>query len=381
MEFLIKNIKLLDLENGNETDAQVGIENGKIACIAKPEEKVEAEKILDGDGAYLTPGWIDYHTHVFTKGSAFGVNADLLFGTGTTLAVDMGSTGTANFEGFRLTDMLTRSMPVKAYLNISAIGQPGAGISEPFDEKAVLEEKIGELLKKYPRDILGLKVRLSENIVNGAGIKPLERALELGEKFSLPICVHTTNPPVMASEIVKRLRPKDVYSHMYHGKGRTILDESKKVQKEFFEARKRGVYLEVGNGVANFDFPVAEVAMQQGLYPDIISSDATYRTFLNIPAMRDLAYVMSKFLNLGMPFCDVIKAVTKTPASCLKLEEKREKIEIGMSADLTMSRVIDKKVRFSDSAGNVREGERQIIPEATILNGRCMYLSSNLAFC
>ena len=59
----------------------------------------------------------------------------------------------------------------------------------------------------------------------------------------------------------------------------------------------------------NFSFPVAEQALSQGLYPDIISSDATARTFAGVPDMKDLAFVMSKILEYGnetfsnFPFC------------------------------------------------------------------------------
>ena len=189
------------------------------------------------------------------------------------------------------------------------------------------------------------------------------------------VCVHTTAPPVCASEIVKRLRPGDIYSHMYHNKGMTILDDEGKVLPEFFEAKKRGVFLEVGNGRMNFSFAVAGKAMAEGLFPDIISSDATAGTFGNSPCMKDLVFVMSKFWNMGMPLHRIFAAVTAAPARCLGLAERGDgRLTIGAEADLTLLRVLDEETVFADSEGAVLMGDRLLCPEMTVISGRIVYL-------
>lgn len=93
-------------------------------------------------------------------------------------------------------------------------------------------------------------------------------------------------------------------SHVFQGKGNTVLDEDGSVQEEVSAAQRRGVLMEVGNGRVNFNFPVAEKAMTQSFWPDIISSDATPATFHKDNAMWDLPRVMSKFLMLGMTLPD-----------------------------------------------------------------------------
>ena len=70
----------------------------------------------------------------------------------------------------------------------------------------------------------------------------------------------------------------------------------------------------------NFSFPVADQALSQGLYPDIISSDATARTFAGVPDMKDLAFVMSKFWNMGMKLSQIFLSVTGVPVRCLRLK-------------------------------------------------------------
>ena len=158
----------------------------------------------------------------------------------------------------------------------------------------------------------------------------------------------------------------------------TILEEDGTVQAAFFEAKERGVYLEVGNGKMNFNFETAEKALSQGLEPDIISSDATARTYENAPDMKDLPFVMSKFWNLGMPLYKVVKAVTKTPAKCLGLEAEAGVLEAGRRADLTILRRMEQETEFTDSDGNVRTGNRILSPEMTMLGGRIVYLQGGL---
>lgn len=375
MDLLIKNAIAIDLNCGKETQAAVGIENGTFEVFdeGKIPSDLKTEKVLDAKGAYLIPDMIDFHTHLYTGGSSFGVNADLLLPSGATMAVDMGTAGTAGYEAFHQLDLIPRTIRIKSFINLSPLGQPGSGISEPLTTTSVQPDAIRKLVRKYPDEIRGIKVRISEEIVGDLGLEPLDRALKLGEELGLPICVHTTNPPESTGEIVKRLRPGDAYSHLFHGKGRTILGDGK-VCEEFFQAKKRGVFLEIGNGRMNFNFPVAEAAMEQGLCPDIISSDATARTLANSPDMKDLPFVMSKFWNMGMPLHEVIAAVTKNPMRCLGLGADRGTLKTGAPANLTLMRVLEQDVRFSDSDGNVRNGSRRLAPEMTMINGRIVYL-------
>ena len=55
-ELLIKNIAVLDGTGKDAFVADVGIQDGKIACIG--EALSGGEKILDGTGLTVSPGWI-----------------------------------------------------------------------------------------------------------------------------------------------------------------------------------------------------------------------------------------------------------------------------------------------------------------------------------
>ncbi len=373
-DVLFDQVWLLDLETGKETLQQVAVQQGKIAAVLPADDpQPRARKVIQGRGAYLLPGFIDYHTHLFQHGSGFGLDADQLLSAGVTTAVDMGSAGYANYPAFHECDLVGKTVKVKAYLNLSPVGQPGRGVNEPLDPAVLDLGKMEALLDRYPGEILGLKLRTSANIVGSLGLKPLETAVEFGEKLGLPVCVHTTNPPESASAIAERLRPGDIYCHVYQNVGRTILDADGHVEKGILQARKRGVLFDLGNGRMNFNFAVAEAALADGLFPDFISSDATPATFHKNPLMWDLPRCMSKFLCLGMPLNEVVRSVTETPARVLGLEHRLGKVAAGYEADLVLCRLKTGAMEFGDSSGALRNGNQWLEPEKTFVAGRLVW--------
>jgi len=60
-ELLIKNIAVLDGTGKDAFIADIGIKAGKIACIG--ETISGGERVLDGTGLTVSPGWIDSHSH------------------------------------------------------------------------------------------------------------------------------------------------------------------------------------------------------------------------------------------------------------------------------------------------------------------------------
>ena len=177
-------------------------------------------------------------------------NADLLLPYGVTACVDAGTAGSANYEALH---RILAQKQVRAYtfLNISPMGQMGSGLNENLDPALTDEAGIQRLIESYPGEIRGLKVRISRSIVGSYGSAPLKRALKLGARFGLPVCVHCTDPCIPMAEFAAMLRPGDILCHLYHGKGSTILDDSGKVLPEVLDAAARGVVMDCANGRTN----------------------------------------------------------------------------------------------------------------------------------
>ena len=89
-DVLIKGGRVVDPARGTEGVADVAVVDGRIM----PAESNSAERIVDATGCLVFPGLIDFHCHVFYKGSLDGVPADAaLLPQGVTTAVDGGNSG------------------------------------------------------------------------------------------------------------------------------------------------------------------------------------------------------------------------------------------------------------------------------------------------
>ena len=369
LDLLLQNAACLDVESGSVKYCDVGITGERISLVRPHQENdpVPAKRVVSCTGYWLFPGFLDIHTHLFAHGSTFGMDADQLLTAGVTYTVDMGSAGWVNYPAFRMCDLAGKQIGHSSFLNLSPVGQPGKGIFEADMER---------IIQEFPGEITGIKIRFGRNIVGDLGTAPLRRAVELGDYFGLPVCVHTTDPPIPMSEIAKLLRPGDIFSHVYHGQGNTILQSDGTVDPKMKQAQARGVLLEVGNGTKNFDFCVAEKALAQGVFPDLITSDSTPASFHNSQSMWDLPLVMSKFLALGMSLLQVIRSVTETPARALGLENRLGFIRENYQADLVLCRLEQVERQLFDSFGNQRTGTQFIQPCLTILAGKVVYRTS-----
>lgn len=369
IDLLIQNGRVFDPAAGEDGIRSIAIRGSRIVPADK---NTEVNNVIDASDSYIFPGFIDWHTHLYSWGSGFGINPDLLFSSGVTMAVDMGSAGHANFEALRQ-ELAVRQMKTAAFINVSPIGQAGYGMNEPLDNILAAAPGITELANRYPEQIKGLKLRLSKQIVGDLGMKPLDDALQLSQACGLPLCVHVTNPPAAASEILSKLRTGDIFSHVYHQIGDTILNAENRVCDAVYEARERGVKFDVGHGRANFSFAVAKTALEQGFLPDIISTDTTPATYLTGNTMNSMPFVLSKFLSMGMTLQQVIRCVTGIPAQMLGLSGAAGTLADGANADIVICKRVYRKIIFSDSAGTTFCGDQLLVPQMVIADGRMVY--------
>ncbi|MCX7780102.1 MAG: metallo-dependent hydrolase [Negativicutes bacterium] len=374
-DLLIRGGTVVDPASGLFNKADILIRNNKIAETLAGED-VEAEKIVDAAGCLVLPGLIDYHTHLFHGGTEIGIHPDAaLLPQGVTTAIDQGSAGVTNFSSFFKSVINNSQIRIFSYLHASPAGLATLPrCLEPVDPKLFDLGKVRKLFEKYDTQLVGLKIRQSKEIVGEWGLAPLKAAVRIADAIGCRVAVHTTNPPADVEELVSILRPGDIYTHMYQGKGSTIINDKGKVCSAIREARARGILFDTADGRGHYAFSVAKAAIADGFEPDIISTDVV-RSSLYERSVFGLPLIMTKYLNLGISLHNVVKACTSAPASLIGMDGKIGTLAPGAYADVAVFRIKEMPLQIEDVFGEVLTCNQVFIPQMTILNGKVVYRS------
>lgn len=362
---------VIDPASGLHDRRDVGIAGGRITAIEPHLSGGDAADVIDASGAYVVPGLIDLHVHVYPGVADLSVEPDpTCLGRGATTVVDGGSSGANTFPGFRRYVIEPSRGRILAFLNISLLGQVDTMLGELHDLRFADPERAARVALANPDVIVGFKVRLSEMLAGPNGLVGLERAIEAGEATGLPVMSHIGGTPFDIEEALAIMRPGDIVTHAFTGwRPGVIIDDGGRLVAGAREARERGVRFDVGHGQGSFTWAVAEAALADGFRPDTISTDL-HRFNIASP-VHDLATTMSKFLHLGLSLDEVVSMVTTAPAMSLGAAGPGlGRLAVGAEADVTVLRLEEGRVALMDSAGATRDAERRLVPIATVRAGR-----------
>ena len=122
--------------------------------------------------------------------------------------------------------------------------------------------------------------------------------------------------------------------------------------------------IDTANDGNNFGWAEANLAMSQGLVPDMIASDnqITYKPTL----LRSLLEYSSYYLHLGFSVDDVIRMMTITPAKFLHIEDRAGSLALGRDADIGVLELLDGQWQLEDSTGACQVGSQSFVPVLTI---------------
>jgi dihydroorotase len=370
-EILLKRGHVVDPRNGIDAVMDVAVGAGKIAGVRPDIDPTEARTVVDVSGLYVTPGLIDAHVHVFAttgmKDAWAGDNSVLpdgfSFRSGVTTMVDVGSSGWRNFEDFRNRVIDRARTRVFAMLNIVGLGMltdvPEQNVHD-MDAKAT-----AEMALKHRDVVVGIKSAHYQ----GPEWVSVDRAVEAGTMAKIPVMVdfgYFREERPYYKLVTERLRPGDISTHMFRGPV-PYVDESGKLLDYLKQARARGVLFDVGHGGGSFVFRNAVPAIQQGFYPDTISTDL--HTGSMNGAMMDMLTTMSKFLAMGVPLQEVIRQSTVNPAKAIQHPELGH-LGVGADADIAVLRVLQGPFRYADGSLGTIEGDRRLTCEMTLKGGR-----------
>jgi dihydroorotase len=377
-DLLIRNGHVIDPKNGIDAVRDIAVAGGRVAMVAENIAPARARDVADATGLYVTPGLIDIHAHVFwgsevnaaySNGYSAVQPDDHSFRSGQTTLVDAGGSGWRNFPQFKEQVIDRSKTRVLAFLNIVGSGMKGGPIEQNLSD---MDAKLTAMrIRQYRDFIIGIKVAH----YNGPEWDPVTRAVAAGTDANVPVMVdfggHT--PPLSLEDLLlKYLRPGDILTHTYANvSGRIpIVDENGKVRPFVLEARKRGIIFDAGHGGGSFVFRQAVPATKQGFYPDVISTDLHIGSMNS--GMKDILNTMSKFLNLGMPLQDVIKANTSKAAEVIRRPDLGH-LSVGAEADIAVLNLQRGKFGFIDVSGAKMLGDQKLECELTVKAGQVVW--------
>ena len=368
-DLVITGGTVLDPSQGLHERRDVGVADGRIAAV---EPRIPADaglQCLDVSGLLVTPGLVDMHAHVYVGVCPLVVPIDEIApASGVTTVVSTGDAGAHTFAGFRRLIVNQVRTRVYAFVHISTIGLSGWEVREMRDLDYADPDKAARVVRENRDICLGVKVRQGRQMVGANGLDPLRRAIEAAELSASSVMVHIGDAPEPLPEILSLLRPRDIVTHCFTGKGKGILTEDGALLPEVCRARADGVLFDVGHGMGSFDFRVAEAALAQGFPPDFISSDL-HSGCVNGPTF-DLPTTMSKFLLLGMPLPEVVRLATSAPAAIIDREPLLGTLQRGAPGDVAVFSMADDPTRFVDAMGQERTGPQGLVPRHTVTRGR-----------
>jgi dihydroorotase len=386
---LIKGGHLIDPAARRNGRFDVALTGGRVTAVDAEIPSDSAYRVFDAAGRYVTPGLIDFHSHVFHQFTYWGVDPDTIGPrSGVTTWVDAGSAGAVTLPGFRRYIAEPATSRVRAFMNISYIGLIG-----PEYELRSMEYCDVDLFERIYRlhadMIVGVKVRSSSPTVGDNGVEPLRAARRAAERCELPVMVHIADAPPAIEDVLALMAPGDIITHCFSGATMKLVDEDGNVLEAAKRAVDAGVILDVGHGAGGMTFASAEAMIAAGLAPDVISTDlhqmshhgpavmtndAGSSAFIRIrdddTPKFDLSVALSKFMATGLSLEQVIEASTARPAELMGRGGEIGTLAPGARADVAVFELEHGSYEFRDIEGVARTGTQRLVNVLTVIGGR-----------
>jgi len=380
-DLLLNDGYVIDPKNHLAGKYDVAIDHGKITEIAENISPEKATTVVDAKGLYVTPGLVDIHVHVYAgTGQAHMLTGDLsvypdghTLPCGVTTVCDAGTSGWRNFADFEQRVIRRSKTRVFAFLNIVGYGMSGESSLE--QNLADMDSNITAHTALANRDVI---VGIKTAHYLGPDWYAVDHAIEAGELAQVPVMVdfgafRAERP--FQTLVSSKMRPGDISTHCYN-MHIPMFDSQGKVLPYLHAAQDRGVAFDVGHGCASFSFRQAIPAVQQGFWPNSISTDLHTSSMLG--GMEDMSNLMSKFLNMGMPLTDVVARTTWNPANEIHHPELGN-LSVGAPADVAVLKVETGKFGFVDTDPTRMTGTQKIVNELTVRDGAIVWDREGLA--
>jgi dihydroorotase len=285
---------------------------------------------------------------------------------GVTSLVDAGSRGADQIDEV-VAHPRRAPNPGRVLINLSRRGV--------IDEGDLMDLSLADValardaIRRHRDVIVGVKARLSRNVVGDHDLEALRRAQEVARPLGLPVMIHIGQSFSTVPQLLALLKPGDIVTHMYAFPPNTIFDGKGGVLPEVLAARTRGIRFDVGNGrIGHFTWDTMAGGVKAGFLPDSTSSDWTDAG--RAEHVVDFPNVMSKLLMLGVPLAQVIAMATSQAAAAFPAFKGLGTLRVGAPADVAILEQREGSFDFLDNVNTKRTGTLRLFPRATVIGGR-----------
>ncbi|MFQ5851271.1 MAG: adenine deaminase C-terminal domain-containing protein [Candidatus Binatia bacterium] len=347
-DLVVTGGRIVNVYSGeNLSGMEIAVLDGIVCYVGPSADHVRGERteILDAEGLYVSPGFIDAHTHIghFCRPYEY-LEAYLPHGT-TSLVTSCDEHSTVfGFQGVKLflDEVETHSIRVYALISMVAPQDPllcntrslsQAEVAEGLADPRVLG--LGEIVS-WPRLLQGDREFLERiemalrhgKIIHGHTAGARDRKLSAIAAASVSSC----HEPISEEEAVERLR-LGYWLMLREGTFRRDL-----------EATLRPI---VARGLSTQRL----ILVTDGMAPDDVDEDG------------HIDFVVRRAIGLGLPPVQAIQAVTLNPATYSGLEQEIGGIAPGRYADFTLLEDLEKvRVNATIIGGRlVAKGRRPLV--------------------
>lgn len=321
-ELVIRSARLVNVCTGEILpDTDVAVTQGRIALVGDAAHCIgEGTRVIDANGAYLAPGFLDGHIHVESSMLSVGEYARAVVPHGT-VGIYMDPHEICNvlgMEGVRCMIEDSHRAPLKTMVTVPSCVPGVPGFEDTGAEITV--ENVAEMLS-WP-EVVGLGEMMNYPGILAGSERPLSVVRET-QKAGMPVTGHYP--------------PSDIRGlNAYIAAGINCCHEST-TETDALSKMRLGMYAMLREGSAWHDLAEVSKAVTRHEVDTrlalLVTDDAHPNTLIT---NGHLDYLLRRAMQEGIPAIQAIQMVTINTATCFGMQAELGSIAPGKCADMVL---------------------------------------------
>lgn len=356
MSLLIKNAKVLTMENSNIFTADLLIKGDLIKKISKDINE-KADEVIDASGMLLMPGFINCHTHIgMSLFRNYGKEVDLhtwlneyiwpieeklvsedVYISSLLSISEMLKNGITSFADMYF---LTEAS-IRAIEELKIRGQLSIGLTWPDKEYVSLNKNV-ELFKNYKNHEL-ISIALGPHAIYTNDTDYLRKISDQALKYNIPIHIHLSETKKENDDCIKKygMTPTEVFEKTGILDNKTIAAHGVFLTDNDLDILKAKEVSIAHNPVSNLKLKSGFLDLSRLIDNNInvclgTDSSASNNKLSVLREMQVTALVSNLYSSRQVSAFEILKMATVNGAKALGLDNQIGLVKEGMLADLVL---------------------------------------------